>query len=109
MEHALEQAAQTFRALGHPKRLAIVRWLLEQHVACCSGDPDACRMKPTTCDFTDLADRLSLTKATISHHVKTLSEAGLIECQREGRSLCCKVNMDRLDLVQDYFSFSTLE
>lgn len=104
MTDVLENAAQTFQALGHPKRLAIVRWLLERHAACCSGDPDTCKMKPTACDFAELVDRLGVTKATVSHHVKTLCEAGLIECQREGRSLCCTVNRERLQRVQEVFS-----
>lgn len=106
MTDALEDAAQTFQALSHPNRLAIVRWLLEQHAACCSGDPANCTMEPTTCDFSDLVDWLGVTKATISHHVKTLAEAGLIECHREGRTLCCTVDRERLEAAQDIFSFS---
>lgn len=102
----LETAAATFKALGHPKRLAIVQWLYEQQVACCSGDPYSCRTEPITCDFTDLVDRLDVTKATISHHVKKLSEAGVITCQREGRLLCCGINWDRLEHVQNWFSGS---
>ncbi|MFB6099371.1 MAG: ArsR/SmtB family transcription factor [Salinibacter sp.] len=102
----LETAATTFQALGHPKRLAIVRWLLERHVAECTGDPEKCKMEPTTCDFTDLVDRLDVTKATISHHVKTLVEAGLIECEREGRVLRCTVNRERLQSAQTVFSLS---
>lgn len=107
MTDELEDAAQTFQALAHPKRLAILRWLLEQHVACCSGDPETCEMKPATCDFAELVDRLGVTKATVSHHIKTLSEAGLLECHREGRSLCCTVNRERLQRAQDVFSVST--
>lgn len=103
---ALEDVAQTFQALGHPKRLAILRWLLEQHAACCSGDPASCEMEPTTCDFSALVDRLGVTKATISHHVNRLIEAGLIECQREGRTLCCTVHRERLQQMQDVFAFS---
>lgn len=105
MTDALKNAAQTFQALGHPKRLAIVRWLLEQHAACCSGDPATCEMEPTTCDFAVLVDRLGVTKATVSHHVKTLVEVGLIECERDGRALCCTVDRERLKAVQDIFSF----
>mgnify|MGYP006294432213 CR=1 FL=1 len=95
----LEEVAETFRALGHPNRLAIILWLLEEHVASCPGEPMECAMKPATCDFTDLVDRLEVTKATLSHHVKKLSEAGLLRCEREGRSLRCAVNVDRLAAI----------
>lgn len=108
MKDSLEEAAATFRALGHPKRLAIVEWLLEQHAAYCSGDPGTCEMKPTTCDFVELVDRLGVTKATISHHVNTLADAGIIDCERRGRSLCCTVNRDRLRLIQEVFSLSVV-
>ncbi len=109
MTASLEAAAQTFQALGHPKRIAIIRWLLEQHAACCTGDPADRDMEPITCDFAELVDRLGVTKATVSHHVKTLVEADLIECQRDGRSLCCTVNRERLQLVKEVFSFSATE
>lgn len=107
MDDDLHTAAQTFQALGHPKRLAIVRWLLDRHVAECAGDPETCEMEPTTCDFTDLVDRLDVTKATISHHVKKLVDAGLIECERDGRTLRCTVNRERLEAAQHVFAFST--
>lgn len=106
MNDDLQTAAQTFQALGHPKRLAILQWLLEQHVAECSGDPEECKMEPTTCDFSDLVDRLDVTKATISHHVKKLLDAGLINCEREGRTLLCTVDRERLQSAQDVFALS---
>ena len=109
MGDSLDTAAQTFRALGHPKRLAILRWLLGQHVAQCTGDPKTCEMEPATCDFTELVDRLGVTKATISHHVKTLLEAGLIRCERNGRTLRCTVNRERLQSTQDFLSVAALE
>lgn len=104
MDDELDTAAQIFRALGHPKRIAILQWLLERHVAECTGDPETCRMEPTTCDFTELTGRLDVTKATISHHVKTLVDAGLLECVREGRSLRCTVDRERLQSAQNVFS-----
>lgn len=106
MTESLTDAAQTFQALGHPKRLAIIVWLLEEHEACCTGHPAECEMEPATCDFTELVERLDITKATVSHHVKKLVEASLITCERNGRSLRCSVNIDRLQDAQRCFSFS---
>lgn len=54
-----------FKALGDESRLAIVRMLLE-------GE-----------SYVELiASRLSLTSATVSHHLKKLEAAGLVECHR---------------------------
>jgi ArsR family transcriptional regulator len=33
----------------------------------------------------ELVDRQGVTAATISHHMKVLSDAGLIECRKEGQ------------------------
>ena len=39
--------------------------------------------KKVTC--TDLVNLQGITPATVSHHLKVLADAGLIECQRQGR------------------------
>ena len=39
--------------------------------------------KQTNCG--DLVDLRGVTHATVSHHLRVLSEAGLIECRREGQ------------------------
>jgi ArsR family transcriptional regulator len=71
-----EQFHAIARALGDPRRFAI----LEQVAAC---DGMAC---------SGLVEHEVISPATISHHMKELSEAGLIEMKRVGRgtnlSLC---------------------
>lgn len=57
-----------FQALGDPTRLAIVREL--------SGAPEVC-----ACDFTMCCD---VRQPTVSHHLKVLREAGVIEGERRG-------------------------
>ncbi len=41
-----------------------------------------CASKKVTCS--DLVNLQGITPATVSHHLKVLAEAGLIECRREG-------------------------
>jgi biotin operon repressor len=58
-------AVLIFKALGDESRLAIIRMLLE-------GE-----------SYVELiASRLELTSATVSHHLKKLEGAGLVECHR---------------------------
>lgn len=63
----LESLSVRFKALADPTRLAIVNRL--------ARDPEAC-----VCQF----DSLGLSQPTISHHLKILREAGLVEADRRG-------------------------
>ena len=61
--------AAGFRALADPTRVAIVNRL--------AGAGEVC-----VCDITDAFD---LGQPTISHHLKVLREAGLVESERRGK------------------------
>ena len=57
-----------FQALADPTRLAIVREL--------AGAPEVC-----ACDFSSCCD---VRQPTVSHHLKVLREAGVVETERRG-------------------------
>lgn len=65
-----ERAAGVFKALGHPARVTIVN-LLSRATA-----DGVC-----VCDLTEPT---GLSQPTVSHHLKLLREAGLIEGDRRG-------------------------
>ena len=65
---AAAELADRFRALADPTRVAIVNRL--------SSAPELC-----VCDLTAAFD---LSQPTISHHLKILREAGLVESTRRG-------------------------
>jgi ArsR family transcriptional regulator len=69
-EAAAAGLAQTFRALGDPVRLRLVS-LIGAHQG---GEVCVC----------DLTSAFSLTQPTISHHLKVLREAGIIDSERRG-------------------------
>lgn len=53
------------------------------------------------CQCQSLLKRFSITKGTISHHIKELSRAGLITTHRDGQYLSYEV---RRDVLQAYSS-----
>ena|SRR5215212_951529 len=67
----IDADVQLLQALGHPSRLAIVREL--------TGADQVC-----ACDFTDCCD---VSQPTVSHHLRILKEAGVIESERRGTSI----------------------
>ncbi|MDZ4765720.1 MAG: metalloregulator ArsR/SmtB family transcription factor [Chloroflexota bacterium] len=64
--------ALMMKALGHPARMQIVRYL--------SANPQ--------CITGDIVDVLPLAQATVSQHLKVLREAGLICGTLEGPATC---------------------
>jgi len=46
-----------------------------------------------------IVERFPVSQATISHHLKELTDAGLIEIRPEGQFRYCRA---RLDVLQDY-------
>ena len=69
-EDAAADLARGFKALGDPVRLR----LLSLIAARAGGEVCVC----------DLTDAFTLTGPTISHHLRVLREARLVDCQRRG-------------------------
>ncbi len=63
-----EELARLAQALGHPARVRILRFLLEQE-ECFAGA---------------IVDHLPLAQSTVSQHLKVLREAGLVRGEVEG-------------------------
>ena len=77
----LEEAARLFRALGDETRLAILKQLREQREVC-------------ACDFLACCDR---TQPTVSHHLKVLREAGLVDAEKRGLWVHYSLNTRKLE------------
>lgn len=82
------ELAPLFKAIADPVRLRLLSLIA------CHEDGEAC-----VCDLTAAFD---LTGPTISHHLKVLKQAGLIDSQRRGTWVYYWVNpavLERLSLV----------
>ena len=66
----LQQFTKVSKALADPQRFAILERIAGQ------GGELACKK---------LVEEFNVSQATISHHLKELNNAGLIECRREGQ------------------------
>jgi DNA-binding transcriptional ArsR family regulator len=76
------EAADAFAALGSEVRIAILRSLVRAGEA---GLPVGA-----------LQQHLAIAASTLSHHLRALIQAGVLEQTRDGRTLICRARYDRI-------------
>lgn len=80
---SIVEAASTFAALGSEQRLAVLRVLV--------------RAGEAGLRIGELGKRSGVTGSTLTHHMKILTQAGLVRQEKQGRSiLCAAVAYDEL-------------
>ncbi len=84
---AAERLAATFRALADPTRVAIVNRLTTSESVC-------------VCDLTAAFD---LSQPTVSHHLRILRDAGLVEAERRGTWAYYRLVPDAIESLRDVF------
>jgi DNA-binding transcriptional ArsR family regulator len=100
-----DKFSAVFSALSNPHRLQIFTMLS----GCCPPGT-ACNITPaTSCCVGDLGSELDIAASTLSHHLKELSHAGLINMQRDGKQVICSVNPEMLNAIRRYFRVSPEE
>ena len=86
---SIEEAAQAFAALGSEQRLSVLRLLV--------------RAGPEGLTMGELAERSGIANSTLTHHLRFLTSAGLVEQERRGRSIVCSsVEYDMARALSDY-------
>ncbi|MCC8408506.1 metalloregulator ArsR/SmtB family transcription factor [Mucilaginibacter sp. UR6-1] len=80
--------AVLLKAIAHPARIAIL-----QHI-----------IKANACICGDLVEELGLAQATISQHLKELKNAGLIQGNIEGASICYCIEPNAWAMLQSQLS-----
>ena len=81
-EEEIESTAALFKALSDPARVRIVNVLAQTRTAVC-----ACEFEPA----------LGLSQPTVSHHLKKLTEAGLLEREQRGKWAYFSLKRDAID------------
>ena len=84
-----ESTANVLKAVADPTRLQILALIAQ------TENKEAC-----VCDLTD---PLGLTQPTVSHHIKKLSEVGLVNRERRGTWVWYSLNRDRWAEIAQLF------
>ncbi len=81
-------AAEIAKALSHPARVAIVKFLAEQKSCICN----------------DIVEHLPLSQSTVSQHLKELKNAGLITGEIDGPRVCYCIDKENWKQAKAIFS-----
>jgi len=76
------RVAEIFKALGDETRLAIVQILVGRELCVC-----------------DILDAFDMSQPAISHHLKILRQAGVVQDTREGKWIYYRLNPSALKLI----------
>lgn len=94
--------AEMFKALGNPHRLAIF-----QRLTTCCAPGTVCEMNAAYFTVGEIGEDLDIAPSTISHHLKELFRAGLIDTRRNGKNIECWIEPKVLDQLAQFFALTT--
>ncbi len=83
-----ETAAKAFAALGSEHRIAVLRLLV--------------RAGPGGARVGELGAALSMAPSTLTHHLKFLTEAGLVRQVRQGRAILCAADFAAVERLSAF-------
>ncbi len=78
-----KELAELFMAFAHPSRIAILRSLLTY--------------SPSGQKFGELSEMLEMSPSTMTHHIREMEAAGVIQREMSGRVTWLRLNLDTLD------------
>lgn len=88
MELTDKKIAQIFKALCDENRVQIMKLLR-------SGEKCACK----------LLEELNVTQPTLSHHMKTLLDSGIVNGRKEGKWMHYSISEEGLEKAQKYLDY----
>lgn len=90
-----QKMSKIFKALSNENRLELYLKILD------ASDTGYCNNNE--CFICDIIHSLNIGAPTISHHIKELSNAGLITTEKKGKFLICKANRELAEEVSKLF------
>jgi DNA-binding transcriptional ArsR family regulator len=84
-----ELAAKVFKALGHPIRYKIVKFLMDEPKCVCK-----------------LNENVEFSQANLSQHLKILKDAGILKSEKDGLKIIYSISCDEIrELIKDMDKF----
>jgi len=87
--------SSVFKALSNETRLAVFENIRLGQCKTMMNEDN----RPSVCC---VASNFNISLSTISHHLKELRNAGLIDCERKGQSIFCKPNKETVKIIIEY-------
>jgi ArsR family transcriptional regulator len=104
-DEEIQKLSDIFKALSNSNRLRIFLRL----VMCCS-EGTRWEVPPEGCAcIGELGQDLSIVPSTISHHIKELHRAGLIQTERDGQQIRCWIEPEMLRYLAEFFTYPTCQ
>lgn len=88
MELNPEKTAVIFKAFCDENRIKILQLLID-------GEKCACR----------LLEAMNITQPTLSHHMKTLLDSGIVSGRKEGKWMHYSISKEGLKKAQEYLEY----
>ncbi|PYE53520.1 ArsR/SmtB family transcription factor [Deinococcus yavapaiensis] len=85
--------ADALRALADPTRLRILEFMLESRLR---------RLRDGNCFGGSISQHLGLSQPTVSHHMKTLVEVGLVRAEKHGTTVFYDLESEGFERVRRY-------
>jgi DNA-binding transcriptional ArsR family regulator len=93
----IKRMTKIFKALSNENRLELFLEILKINETCFETE---C----AECFITDIMDTLSIGAPTVSHHMKELTNAGLVITERRGKFLTARINDELIREISEIFS-----
>lgn len=91
--------SEAFKALSNPNRLE----LFERLMSCCAPGVRCDAEKAARFCVGELGEGLAIAPSTLSHHLKELNRAGLVQMERRGKNVDCWVEPEALRVLATFF------
>jgi len=96
----IKRDAERFKALSNPNRLA----LFQRMTQCCAPGTICDIGQATQLSVGQLGEGLNIAPSTLSHHLKELNRAGLVQMERRGKQVVCWVESTTLQDLAALFA-----
>jgi len=95
----IDEYAKVFKAISNPNRLKILIHLLD----CCKPGTQCSPEQLQTFCVSEIGDLVEVSKSTLSHHLKELTQANLIITKRKGQRIYCSLNVELVEEIKRFF------